>query len=837
MRASEWTTSRAQLGRFQGGGGWKRAAVFQEFFLEHVEFKLHITGRAEEERWRRVSGAMDEMRARMRDRRLQRRARETQEIPPLPPPVQRGGSASAPNDSWAHHQNQGSAFSSHTDDGGACEAERPRTRSGGVHEDASRRTFPSGFGPGGASNLTHNARDRPHGDDRGDAEIGTSDALETFDDARAEALRGLQADRLVLQNEIKRVQHLDRAREEALRVERQRRVELEKELLTAQRGGGQDNGGVPQLFETEVRAAMRSTLASVDTARRDRDEALLDVQTELSVLQMERMKLAKMVESLKAERGKNSSNVRQKPKGNASSSADSEKTSEAALKIEALTDELNSSKLELRQTQSAHKVECELRTELEDAAKRLAEECSAFDAIEKRAQGEITNVKSELRDANRRVLNAETSAQTERERADDLEHEVRVVREQLRRVNEKNARGDASRAAQRATSPQTSPQAGTSDDCALEQEVTRLKADLQREVSLAKSALMDTDAAEVAAEHAKRAEAQARRELETVRMEMSVTQGDIVAKAAEARDVALNEVNRLQSHVATLQAQIDTLTQQLSEAHADIDALSAQKGLLTQEIIDAKRLVSNARDEAEQARRELFEERETHRRRIREEQTLREEVEAKHRLEKTEWEDSLRRARRAGSAGVSGAGEKSAPGVGAETLTRATERAPLKEVSTASVSGSAEASQASHVTPLDTHDTYAVPSAYAEVKMETKYALEGNTYRRAPRPTYAPNGLPLPSEHEPLSFSRGVSAISQRNNPQIPPESQYDRYLNSLPPSPIQGPSPPPPPGRNSRPGSQSGRFGDDDFGDFAGGDNNDRAARHSWRSRPTRPQ
>ena len=136
---------------------------------------------------------------------------------------------------------------------------------------------------------------------------------------------------------------------------------------------------------------------------------------------MERMKLAKMVESLKAERGKNSSNVRQKPKGNASSSADSEKTSEAALKIEALTDELNSSKLELRQTQSAHKVECELRTELEDAAKRLAEECSAFDAIEKRAQGEITNVKSELRDANRRVLNAETSAQTERERADDLE--------------------------------------------------------------------------------------------------------------------------------------------------------------------------------------------------------------------------------------------------------------------------------------------------------------------------------------------------------------------------------------------------------------------------------
>ena len=238
MRASEWTTSRAQLGRFQGGGGWKRAAVFQEFFLEHVEFKLHITGRAEEERWRRVSGAMDEMRARMRDRRLQRRARETQEIPPLPPPVQRGGSASAPNDSWAHHQNQGSAFSSHTDDGGACEAERPRTRFGGVHEDASRRTFPSGFGPGGASNLTHNARDRPHGDDRGDAEIGTSDALETFDDARAEALRGLQADRLVLQNEIKRVQHLDRAREEALRVERQRRVELEKELLTAQRGGG-----------------------------------------------------------------------------------------------------------------------------------------------------------------------------------------------------------------------------------------------------------------------------------------------------------------------------------------------------------------------------------------------------------------------------------------------------------------------------------------------------------------------------------------------------------------------------------------------------------------------
>ena len=124
-----------------------------------IAFKHHSTGGAEARtRGVAVARAMDEMRARMRDRRLERRARDARDAPP-PPPDARGQD-------------------------------------------------PSSAGP--SSNH--------------------DDVDETATDAYDAALRGLEADRRALREEVLRVRRVDRDREEAARSERAKRLELEREL-------------------------------------------------------------------------------------------------------------------------------------------------------------------------------------------------------------------------------------------------------------------------------------------------------------------------------------------------------------------------------------------------------------------------------------------------------------------------------------------------------------------------------------------------------------------------------------------------------------------------------
>ena len=132
------------------------------------------------------------------------------------------------------------------------------------------------------------------------------DVDETATDAYDAALRGLEADRRALREEVLRVRRVDRDREEAARSERAKRLELERELARLREdaaSAGPAGAAAAAAVDGAARAQMRATLAAVDAAARERDEAAREIQTELGVLQMERMKLKAVAERSADSRG------------------------------------------------------------------------------------------------------------------------------------------------------------------------------------------------------------------------------------------------------------------------------------------------------------------------------------------------------------------------------------------------------------------------------------------------------------------------------------------------------------------------------------------------------
>jgi len=117
----------------------------------------------------------------------------------------------------------------------------------------------------------------------------------------------------------------------------------------------------------------------------------------------------------------------------------------------------------------------------------------------------------------------------------------------------------------------------------------------------------------------------------------------------------------------------------------------------------------------------------------------------------------------------------------------------------------------------DTRDTDRDTSLVdSRVSDESRISLPKATRTRN---AFAPNGFPLPeTDPAPLSFAPPSDRARAVPVP-VPGRSEYDMYLDALPPSPIAGPPPPPPPGR------ARGR-----------GDAGDEPARRVWRERPAPP-
>ena len=729
---------------------------------------------------------MDEMRARMRDRRLERRARDARDAPP-PPPDARGQD-------------------------------------------------PSSAGP--SSNH--------------------DDVDETATDAYDAALRGLEADRRALREEVLRVRRVDRDREEAARSERARRLELERELArlredAASAGPGAaagDPAAAAAAAVDETRAQMRATLAAVDAAARERDETAREIQTELGVLQMERMKLKAVAErSAASSRGGADALV-------GPSSARETADPKRAASAEPLSTVHSGSALETATARLA--VEAELRGELEAVAARLAEACAEADETDRAARREMAEMAEAARRAARRAAEAETEALRHGARAEDAEATCATLRERARRAERRleeafahtrNARNqrlgeDVSGETSPAT-PKTEKGAGSS-----RAELAVLREDLARETSLAKSALREADEANRARDEAARRLAERERELAAAAAAARDAEAASSARLTEAKEAASRESASLRAELSDCQAAFASLRAQLADALADLDAVSREKKSLAEEAARKARDARDAREEAEAAARALAEEREAFRRRWKAAREEAEERESAHRLEKAAWEDTARMARReryaaaslpadlrtgtaareaekeavgAGEGGGKGSGGGDSGDSGSAAVPLATVPPPSAPGRTLSRKGHALSNGDGVVAPAEEkrekeeerrntdRDTSLVDSRVSD---ESRISLPKATRKRN---AFAPNGFPLP-ETVPAPLSFAPPSDRARAVP-VPGRSEYDRYLDALPPSPIAGPPPPPPPGR------ARGR-----------GDAGDEPARRVWRERPTPP-
>ena len=744
-----------------------------------IAFKHHSTGGAEARtRGVAVARAMDEMRARMRDRRLERRARDARDAPP-PPPDARGQD-------------------------------------------------PSSAGP--SSNH--------------------DDVDETATDAYDAALRGLEADRRALREEVLRVRRVDRDREEAARSERAKRLELERELARLREdaaSAGPGGAAAAAAAVEETRAQMRATLAAVDAAARERDEAAREIQTELGVLQMERMKLKAVAERSADSRG-----------GASAVGPSSECSADPAPKRAASADpkpaDTTASGSALETAAARLAVEAELRGDLEAVAARLAEACAEADETDRAARREMAEMAEAARRAARRAAEAETEALRHGARAEDAEATCATLQERVRRAElrmeeafatRNAASDDVSGKGLRETPPKTEKGADAGGSGASSgAELASLREDLARETSLAKSALREADEANRAREEAARRLAERERELAAASAATRDAEAASSALLTEAKEATSRESASLRAELSDCQAAFASLRAQLADALADLDGVSREKKSLAEEAARKAREAREAREEAEEAARALAEEREAFRLRWKAARAEAEERESAHRLEKATWEDTARMARRERYAAASGTdlrtgtaareAERETVGADGEGRTSGGEA----ERATAAAALAAETSPSAPGRTIFRHalsngDDDVVPASTrvggsASFSRDTDLASlvdsrvsdESPTLAKATRKrnAFAPNGFPLPeADPAPISFAPASDRVPVPVP--VPGRSEYDRYLDALPPSPIAGPPPPPPPGR------ARGR-----------GDAGDEPARRVWRERPVPP-
>jgi hypothetical protein len=705
---------------------------------------------------------MDEMRARMRDRRLQRRARDARDAPPPPPDARGEDPPAGPGSNHDH------------DDFSASDADA-----------ALPSRAPRGFGADTTARAGSAIVDAfsPHDDDRAETETAASyDA----------ALRGLEADRRALREEVLRVRRVDAEREEAASFERARRLELEREVAQL-RGGGDE----------------RATSAEAEEGERGDDDSSAEVK------RLERA---------------------------------------------------------LAEERRARKTDAELRGELETVAARLAEAVALADETDRAARREMGEALSAARRDARRAAEAETEALRLERRAEDAEARCAKLLERARLAESRLENGLAavSVADDEVTKTKTKDEKVTdgverdvSDNAeaalsTLRAELVGVREDLKRETTLAKSALRDLDEANRARDEAMSLLRQKERELESLKESLKAAKAEETAILDAAREEASRDLKRRDDEVAEARASSDDARARLADALLDLDEVSLEKKRLAEALALEARETRDARDEAERLARQLADERESSRRRLREARDLADAREAKHRLEQAEWEDAARLKRRERYAGetrasFSAGGPDRDPTGRDPTVPRARtgEGADGGDGDGGGGGGDGDGGGGDASKPEDARrdaDRAPVPPRSergSRSRDDVRRAGsnpregEGEEKRRGPsssladpdrpppraRPAYAPNGFPLPAAEAsaPVSFAPPSSSARgpERTVPvpvPVPGPSEYDRYLESLPPSPIAGPPPPPPPGR------MRGR-----------GDAREEPAPRFWRERPVR--
>ena len=605
-----------------------------------------------------------------------------------------------------------------------------------------------------------------------------------------DALRALNADRETLRREVERVIAAEASREsehaslrarcaELEALQREDRTEendsqqpatlamvrkLRKELSEARAAATEaaraqvermSSSDAPDETELSVirveidrtRAEMAAALRDVSDAARDRDEAMTEVQTELGVLQAERMRLRAQAESA----FKNLAAL-----GGAAGGAGevvSERSSGEAASLRAQVRDLET-RLAAK-TADATRFET-VKGELTAMTKSFADDAKLSAEVEAAMQREIRCVRGELRSRTRELKETRTQLKETR---------TRLEEERTRRADaESNAERERRRAEDIETAghlrrrPILTPAV---DDA----EVANLRSDLRDEITLVRRALEDMDAMTrqlhegTSSMDGLRGELDStknevlgafRADADTLRSELSrldeETRRDVVRMGRELA-TAHDRARGVETESVEARLRLAEMNEECVRVASASSALVKEKDQLVREINTRAQELADERAEGEHRRRQHNAEKDELQRQLYALMRDREEALAKFRVEKNRWNDELREARMgttsATSSGLSAGG-------GIESLQVASLRRELADSRSGGVRGFSGAS---------------VPASSA-----------GSFGAR---------------EHS-RNFDEG---------------SAFDEFASSHAASPVPGPPPPPPPppGASSRPSSAAG--------------------------------
>ena len=609
-----------------------------------------------------------------------------------------------------------------------------------------------------------------------------------------DALRALEADRETLRREVERVIAAEASRESEHASLRARCAELEafqredrtevsdsqqpatlamvrklrKELSEARAAATEaaraqverlSSSDAPDETELSVirveidrtRAEMAAALRDVSDAARDRDEAMTEVQTELGVLQAERMRLRAQAESA----FKKLAAV-----GDAAGGAGevvSERSSGEAASLRAWVRDLETRMA--AKTADATRFET-IKGELTAMTKSFADDAKLSAEVEAAMQREIRCVRGELRTRTRelketRIHLKETRTRIEEERTRRADAESNAERERRRAEDIETAGHLRSR-------PILTPAV---DDA----EVANLRSDLRDEISLVRRALEDMDAMT-------RQLHEGTSSMDGLRGEFDSTKNDVLGAFRADADTLRSELSRLDEET---RRDVVRMGRELATAHdrargvetesvearlrlAEMNeecvrvasassALVKEKDQLVREINARAQELADERTEGEHRRRQHNAEKDELQRQLYALMRDREEALAKFRVEKNRWNDELREARM-GTTSMTSSGLSAGGGI--ESLQVASLRRELAESRSGGVRG------------------FSVPASSAGSFGAREHSRE---------------------------FSLGQRTFDEG--------SAFEEFASSHAASPVPGPPPPPPPppGASSRPSSAAG--------------------------------
>ena len=608
-----------------------------------------------------------------------------------------------------------------------------------------------------------------------------------------DALRALNADRETLRREVERVIAAEASREsehaslrarcaELEALQREDRTEendsqqpatlamvrkLRKELSEARAAATEaaraqvetmSSSDAPDETELSMirveidrtRAEMAAALRDVSDAARDRDEAMTEVQTELGVLQAERMRLRAQAESA----------FKKLAAAGGAGEVVSERSSGEAASLRARVRDLETRLV--AKTADATRFET-FKGTLTAMTKSFADDAKLSAEVEAAMQREIRCVRGELRSRTRelketRIQLKETRTRLEEERTRRADAESNAERER-RRAEDIETAGHLQRR------PILTPAV---DDA----EVANLRSDLRDEISLVRRALEDMDAMTrqlhegTSSMDGLRGELDStknevlgafRADADTLRSELSrldeETRRDVVRMGRELA-TAHDRARGVETESMEARLRLAEMNEECVRVASASSALVKEKDQLVREINARAQELADERAEGEHRRRQHNAEKDELQRQLYALMRDREEALAKFRVEKNRWNDELREARM-GTTSVTTSGLSAGGGIGIESLQVASLRRELADSRSGGVRG------------------FSVPASSA-----------GSFGAR---------------EHSSGAFSLGQRTFDEG--------SALDEFASSHAASPVPGPPPPPPPppGASSRPSSAAG--------------------------------